>query len=41
MKPKNPKTAKGIPNWLLYFGLALLLALGAFKIIWGLLPLYR
>ena len=41
VKPKIPKTDKSIPNWLLYAGTGLLLLLGALKIVWGLLPLYR
>lgn len=41
VKPKKIKTAKPIPNWLLYVGTAVLLGLGALKIVWGLLPLYR
>ena len=41
VKPKIPKPAKTIPNWLLYLGVVLLLSLGALKIAWGLLPLFR
>jgi len=36
-----PPNDKSIPNWLLYTGVILLLSLGALKIAWGLLPLYR
>ena len=38
-KIQNPD--KTIPNWLLYLGVILLLSLGALKIAWGLIPIYR
>ena len=41
MNPKNQKPDSSIPNWILYLGVILLLSLGALKIAWGLLPLYR
>lgn len=37
--PKNSPSS--IPNWLLYAGVVLLISIGALKIVWGLLPLYR
>ena len=42
MKPKNKLPAPSyIPNWMLYSGLGLVFSLGAIKIAWGLLRIYR
>jgi len=42
MTPKPPeKPDSGIPNWLFYFGIAVVLLLGAVKMAWGLLRIYR
>jgi len=41
MKPKTQNPNSSIPNWVLYTGVILLLILGALKIAWGLLPIYR
>ena len=39
-KRKLP-AASSIPNWLLYSGLGLVFSLGAIKVAWGLLRIYR
>ena len=42
MNPIPPeKPEPGLPNWLLYTGVAIAISLGAAKIVWGLLEIYR
>jgi hypothetical protein len=37
--PKKPDS--GIPNWLFYSGIGMVLSLGAIKVFFGILRLYR
>jgi hypothetical protein len=39
LNPKKPDS--GIPNWLFYSGIGMVLSLGAAKIFFGILRLYR
>jgi hypothetical protein len=40
-KPNQNKPDSGIPNWLFYSGIGMVLSLGAAKIFFGILRLYR
>jgi hypothetical protein len=40
-QPNPKKTDPGLPNWLFYSGIGMVLSLGAAKIFFGILRLYR